>query len=57
MFPEDTPLDIPVIQVSTFHGYNLASQIRLGEVVGALRYVGCIYRILLECDADKWMQS
>jgi aromatic ring-opening dioxygenase catalytic subunit (LigB family) len=39
MFPKESPLDVPVIQVSTFHGYDLESQIRLGEVVGALRYV------------------
>jgi aromatic ring-opening dioxygenase catalytic subunit (LigB family) len=47
MFPEETPLDVPVIQVSTFHGYDLASQIRLGEVVGALRYVVSNGNILL----------
>jgi aromatic ring-opening dioxygenase catalytic subunit (LigB family) len=57
MFPEETPLDVPVIQVSTFHGYDLASQIRLGEVVGALRYVGSMWNILLgECAADDRMQ-
>jgi 4,5-DOPA dioxygenase extradiol len=38
MFPEDNPLDLPVIQVSTFHGYDLQSQIQLGEVFQELRY-------------------
>ncbi|KAK6069983.1 aromatic ring-opening dioxygenase [Seiridium cupressi] len=37
MFPEDDPLDVPIIQVSTFHGYNLESQIRLGEAFNSLR--------------------
>ncbi|KAH7069950.1 Extradiol ring-cleavage dioxygenase, class III enzyme, subunit B [Paraphoma chrysanthemicola] len=40
MFPPETPLDIPIIQVSTFHGYDLKSQIRLGEVLGPLRREG-----------------
>ncbi|BCS23751.1 DODA-type extradiol aromatic ring-opening family dioxygenase [Aspergillus puulaauensis] len=40
MFPEERPLDIPLIQVSTFHGYDLASQIRLGEAVHSLRNDG-----------------
>lgn len=37
MFPEERPLDVPLIQVSTFHGYDLASQIRLGEAIQLLR--------------------
>lgn len=37
MFPPEDPLDLPVVQVSTFHGYDLASQIRLGEAVHSLR--------------------
>ncbi|KAI0897790.1 Extradiol ring-cleavage dioxygenase, class III enzyme, subunit B [Annulohypoxylon nitens] len=40
MFPPETPLDIPVVQVSTFHGYGLESQIRLGEAVASLRNEG-----------------
>ncbi|KAI1776322.1 Extradiol ring-cleavage dioxygenase, class III enzyme, subunit B [Hypoxylon cercidicola] len=40
MFPPETPLDIPVVQVSTFHGYDLESQIRLGEAVASLRNEG-----------------
>ncbi|KAI1764069.1 Extradiol ring-cleavage dioxygenase, class III enzyme, subunit B [Hypoxylon sp. FL1150] len=40
MFPPEAPLDIPVVQVSTFHGYDLESQIRLGEAVGSLRNSG-----------------
>ncbi|KAI1495437.1 Extradiol ring-cleavage dioxygenase, class III enzyme, subunit B [Biscogniauxia marginata] len=40
MFPPDKPLEIPVIQVSTFHGYDLESQIRLGEVLQSLRDEG-----------------
>ncbi len=39
MFPPEKPLDIPVIQVSTYHGYDLESQIRLGEIFESLRYV------------------
>ncbi|KAL2784691.1 Extradiol ring-cleavage dioxygenase, class III enzyme, subunit B [Aspergillus keveii] len=42
MFPEENPLDVPVIQISMFHGYDLASQVRLGEVVGALRHEGYV---------------
>lgn len=37
MFPPEQPLDIPIIQVSTYHGYDLASQIDLGEAVLSLR--------------------
>ncbi|KAL4909683.1 hypothetical protein BDW74DRAFT_173176 [Aspergillus multicolor] len=40
MFPEETPLDIPLIQISTFHGYDLESQIRLGEAIQSLRHEG-----------------
>ncbi|ERS98266.1 hypothetical protein HMPREF1624_05049 [Sporothrix schenckii ATCC 58251] len=40
MFPEDAPLDLPVVQVSTLHGPDLASQVRLGEALGALRRQG-----------------
>ncbi|KAG7286906.1 hypothetical protein NEMBOFW57_006406 [Staphylotrichum longicolle] len=40
MFPEEKPLDIPVIQVSTYHGYDLESQIRLGEIFESLRHEG-----------------
>ncbi|VUC26932.1 unnamed protein product [Clonostachys rosea] len=40
MFPPERPLDIPLIQVSTFHGYDLESQIRLGEVFESLREEG-----------------
>ncbi|KAL3435300.1 Extradiol ring-cleavage dioxygenase, class III enzyme, subunit B [Aspergillus tetrazonus] len=32
MFPEDRPLDIPLVQISTFHGYDLESQIRWGRL-------------------------
>lgn len=39
MFPPDKPLELPVVQVSTFHGYDLESQIRLGEAIKSLRYV------------------
>lgn len=39
MFPPDKPLEVPVVQVSTLHGYDLESQIRLGEAVKSLRYV------------------
>ncbi|KAL4887587.1 Extradiol ring-cleavage dioxygenase, class III enzyme, subunit B [Aspergillus karnatakaensis] len=42
MFPEEKPLDVPVILVSTFHGYNLESQIRLGEVFKSLRTEGYV---------------
>ncbi|KAL4872604.1 hypothetical protein BDV12DRAFT_182944 [Aspergillus spectabilis] len=42
MFPEKNPLDIPVIQISTFHGYDLASQIRLGEALRSLRHDGYV---------------
>ncbi|KAH8199727.1 hypothetical protein TruAng_006135 [Truncatella angustata] len=38
MFPEDDPLDVPIIQVSTFHGYDLESQIRLGELFNSFRH-------------------
>jgi len=37
MFPEEKPLDIPIIQVSTYHGYDLESQVRLGELFESLR--------------------
>ncbi|KAI1215090.1 Extradiol ring-cleavage dioxygenase, class III enzyme, subunit B [Annulohypoxylon truncatum] len=40
MFPPEDPLDIPVVQVSTFHGYDLESQIHLGEAVASLRNKG-----------------
>ncbi|CAK7218840.1 hypothetical protein SBRCBS47491_003641 [Sporothrix bragantina] len=43
MFPdnaEEGPLEIPIVQVSTFHGYDLASQVRLGEALQALRSQG-----------------
>ncbi|SPO06182.1 uncharacterized protein DNG_08871 [Cephalotrichum gorgonifer] len=40
MFPPEKPLDVPVIQVSTFHGYDLESQIRLGETLETLRHQG-----------------
>ncbi|KAJ4294453.1 hypothetical protein N0V90_008144 [Kalmusia sp. IMI 367209] len=40
MFPPEDPLNIPVIQVSTFHGYDLESQIRLGEAIEPLRRQG-----------------
>lgn len=39
MFPPDKPLELPIVQVSTFHGYNLESQIHLGEAVKSLRCV------------------
>lgn len=42
MFPPDKPLEVPIIQVSTFHGYDLESQIRLGEALQSLRYVTVI---------------
>ncbi|GAA5974283.1 hypothetical protein JCM11641_006711 [Rhodosporidiobolus odoratus] len=37
LFPESTTLDVPIIQVSTFHGYDLAKQIKLGEAAARLR--------------------
>ncbi|KAK1764341.1 Extradiol aromatic ring-opening dioxygenase [Phialemonium atrogriseum] len=40
MFPPDQPLEIPIIQVSTFYGYDLDSQIRLGEALQSLRGEG-----------------
>ncbi|KAI1466385.1 Extradiol ring-cleavage dioxygenase, class III enzyme, subunit B [Daldinia caldariorum] len=40
MFPPEDPLDVPVVQVSTFYGYDLESQIRLGEAVASLRNEG-----------------
>ncbi|EMR67580.1 putative aromatic ring-opening dioxygenase protein [Eutypa lata UCREL1] len=40
MFPPEAPLDVPIIQVSTFHGYDLGSQIRLGEAFQPLRNEG-----------------
>ncbi|KAF2441409.1 Extradiol aromatic ring-opening dioxygenase [Karstenula rhodostoma CBS 690.94] len=40
MFPPEDPLDVPIIQVSTFHGYDLESQIRLGEAIQSLRHEG-----------------
>ncbi|KAI0011193.1 Extradiol aromatic ring-opening dioxygenase [Xylariaceae sp. FL0662B] len=40
IFPPEEPLDVPIIQVSTFHGYDLASQIRLGEAFRSLRDEG-----------------
>lgn len=39
MFPTEKPLDIPLIQVSTYYGYDLESQIRLGEIFESLRFV------------------
>lgn len=39
MFPPEKPLDIPIIQVSTYHGHDLASQIDLGEAIQSLRYL------------------
>lgn len=39
MFPPEKPLGIPVIQVSTYHGYDLESQIRLGQIFESLRCV------------------
>lgn len=42
MFPPETPLDIPLVQVSTFHGYDLASQHRLGEALQSLRSDGFV---------------
>jgi 4,5-DOPA dioxygenase extradiol len=47
LFPEETPLDVPVIQVSTVHGYDLASQYKLGEVAALLKYVFTLIRSLL----------
>ncbi|GAA5889049.1 hypothetical protein JCM6882_009728 [Rhodosporidiobolus microsporus] len=40
LFPEETPLDIPVIQVSTYHGYDLEQQYKLGEVAARLESLG-----------------
>ncbi|GAA6008705.1 hypothetical protein JCM10207_001692 [Rhodosporidiobolus poonsookiae] len=40
MFPEETPLDVPIVQVSTYHGYDLAQQLKLGEAVARLRTQG-----------------
>ncbi|KAJ0123923.1 hypothetical protein J7T55_012395 [Diaporthe amygdali] len=40
MFPPEKPLEVPVVQVSTFHGYDLESQIRLGEAIRSLRSEG-----------------
>ncbi|KAJ5951942.1 uncharacterized protein N7479_010355 [Penicillium vulpinum] len=40
MFPDETPLDIPVIQISTFHGTDLEIQIRLGQALQSLRHEG-----------------
>ncbi|KAI1655677.1 Extradiol ring-cleavage dioxygenase, class III enzyme, subunit B [Daldinia decipiens] len=40
MFPPENPLGVPVVQVSTFYGYDLESQIRLGEAVAPLRNEG-----------------
>ncbi|OTB07794.1 hypothetical protein M426DRAFT_267017 [Hypoxylon sp. CI-4A] len=40
IFPPEDPLDVPIIQVSTFYGYDLESQIRLGEAVASLRDEG-----------------
>ncbi|KAI0840050.1 Extradiol aromatic ring-opening dioxygenase [Hypoxylon sp. FL0890] len=40
MFPPEDPLDIPIVQVSTFYGYDLESQIHLGEAVSSLRNEG-----------------
>jgi aromatic ring-opening dioxygenase catalytic subunit (LigB family) len=37
MFPPEKPLDIPVVQISTFHGYDLQSQINLGKILEPLR--------------------
>jgi len=43
MFPEESPLDVPIIQVGTFHGYDLRHQIELGEAVQGLR---CVHSVL-----------
>ncbi|GAA6041784.1 hypothetical protein JCM8097_007159 [Rhodosporidiobolus ruineniae] len=40
LFPPETPLDIPIVQISTFHGYDLAQQFKLGEAVRRLRSLG-----------------
>lgn len=37
-FPEDAPLDIPVVLVSTYHGRDLAAQLALGRALSDLRY-------------------
>ncbi|KAL5420815.1 hypothetical protein PMIN04_006142 [Paraphaeosphaeria minitans] len=42
MFPPEYPLDVPIILVSTYHGYDLESQIRLGEVIKSLRHEGFV---------------
>jgi len=42
MFPPERPLDIPIVLVSTFHGYDLASQLRLGEALRSLRARGFV---------------
>lgn len=47
MFPPEKPLDIPLIEVSTFQGYDLESQIRLGEAFESLRYA----------PNDEWCQT
>lgn len=41
LFPEDNPLEIPVVLVSTYHGSNLEQQIALGETISKLRYAQC----------------
>ncbi|GAA5865060.1 hypothetical protein JCM8547_007699 [Rhodosporidiobolus lusitaniae] len=40
LFPEEAPLDLPIIQVSTFHGYDLAIQYKLGEALARLKSLG-----------------
>lgn len=39
MFPDSSPLDVPVILISTYFGSDLSLQIRLGKAVSALRFV------------------
>lgn len=38
-FPEERPLNIPVVLLSTYHGRDLASQLALGRALADLRYV------------------
>ncbi|GAA6050958.1 hypothetical protein JCM3770_005343 [Rhodotorula araucariae] len=40
LFPPEAPLDIPIIQVSTYHGYDLALQYKLGDAAARLRSLG-----------------
>lgn len=39
-FPEGAALDVPIVQVSTFNGYDLHSQIRLGQAFQKFRDEG-----------------